>query len=226
MIFYLRKKQKNLFGKVFYFVFVISTFFSNTLKADETLLGTLDGSKVSAIEYSLPSDQHAFNFGTELFPFNPYYNGIGAFVSYQYHINKNLSWEMIRTTYIFSVQTDLTSQLAEKYEVAPEKIERLFWMIKSNLKYYLVYGKSLLSDEYLNHFRVAFTAGTGVAFTKDSSFLFNAKFLVNFGLSFEVYIHDSLLWGLDFQDAIVIDSSILKSVLTYPSFSLFLKKMF
>lgn len=216
----------NLIKKHFCLILFPILIFSNTLKAEDELWGSLDGSKVSAIEYSLPADQHAFNFGTELYPFNPYYNGIGAFLSYQYYLDKNLSWEVIRCTYIFSVQTDLTSQLAEKYEVAPEKIDRLFWMIKSNLKYYLVYGKSLLSDEFINHFRVAFIGGAGVAFTKDSSFLFNADFVLNLGISFEVYIHDTLLWGLDFQDAIVINSSILDSVLTYPSFSLFLKKMF
>jgi hypothetical protein len=202
-------------------IMAIIMLFTTSICATDKILGKLDGAEVSSLETSLPADRNAISLGTDLFPFNPYYNGIGVFLGYQYYITKNSSWEVIRFTYVYSIQTDLTNQLAEKYGVAPKEIERLFFVLKSNYKYYLSYGKSLLFDEYINIFRLGFIVGPGLAFTKKGD-LFNTKFLANLGLSLEIYISDSLLWYFEFQDSITIE----KEWITYPSFTLGLKKMF
>ncbi len=205
-----------------YILFISSLLlFTYSLKATDKIQGELDGAKVSSLEISLPSDNSAINMGTDFYPFNPYYNGIGAFLGYQYYITKNSSWEVIRFAYIYSIQTDLTNQLAEKYGVAPKEIERLFFILKSSYKYYLSYGKSLLFDEYINLFRFGIIIGPGLAFTKKGS-LSNTKFLVNIGLSLEIYISKTLLWYFEFQDSATIESDWV----TYPSFTLGLKKMF
>jgi len=202
-------------------IIIMILLFTIPLKATDKVLGELDGAKVSSLETSLPSDHNAINLGTDFFPFNPYYNGVGAFLGYQYYITKNSAFEIIRFTYIYSIQTDLTNQLAEKYGVAPKEIERLFLVLKSSYKYYLSYGKSLLFNEYINNFRVGFIIGPGLAFTKKGS-LSHTKFLANLGIVIETYIGKSLLWYFEFQDSVTIE----KDWVTYPSFTLGLKKMF
>ena len=206
---------------------IIILLFTINLAATDKILGSLDGTEVSALEITLPNDSQAINMGMDFFPFNPYYNGIGAFLGYQYYITKNSSWEILRATYVYSVETDVTGQLASNFGVAPKAIERLFLVLKSSYKYYLVYGKSLLADEFINHFRLGFIVGPGLALNKkidadSNDFLLSTDFLINFGLVIEVYTSDSLLWYFEFQDCITIE----EDWITHPSFTLGLKKMF
>ena len=211
----------RLINKTYIILISSLLLFTHSLNATNKILGELDGAKVSSLEISLPSNSNAINMATDFYPFNPYYNGIGASLGYQYYITKNSSWEVIKLTYIYSIQTDLTNQLAEKYGVAPKEIERLFFVLKSNYKYSLSYGKSLLFDEYINLFRLGLIVGPGLAFTKKGD-VANTKFLANIGISIEVYISNTLLWYFEFQDSVTIESDWV----TYPSFTLGLKKMF
>jgi hypothetical protein len=208
-------------------ILIIMMLFAVNIVATDKILGKLDGAEVSALEISLPEDSNAINVGMDFLPLNPYYNGIGAFLGYQYYITKNSSWEVIRAAYIYSIETNLTSQLADNFGVAPKTIDRLFLMIKSNYKYYLSYGKSLLFDKHINLFRVGFIAGPGLAFSKKRSIVSNENvytpsFLITLGLVVEVYTSNHLLWYVEFQNSITVK----KDWVTHPSFTLGLKKMF
>lgn len=195
--------------------------FTHRLRGEEKQLGKLDGAFISSLENKLKSYQNGFNFGTTILPSNPYYRGVGLYAGYNYYFTKDLSWEVIRGTYLFSIQTDLTSELADTYQVAPEKIEKVFIMVKSNVKYFLIYGKSLLSDEHINRFRLALLGGPALAFT-DAGLTTNVKFMVNVGIALEVYINHTFLWTFEFQDAVSIE----ENWKTFPAFSLGLKKVF
>ncbi len=81
----------------------------------------LDGVMIEAIEtYPNPQD-HELGLGLGIYPFNPYYTGFLINGNYQYNFSRILGWEVIGVHYAYTIQNDLTTELADKYNVNPKK---------------------------------------------------------------------------------------------------------
>jgi len=218
-------KEYGFMLKVKAMVFLFLLIFAGTdfsfmqeMYGSSKIMGKLDGAEVVSLETFILPDKHGLSLGMDYYPFNPYYDGLTIAGSYHYYFTKNIAWELIRGSYVvLPVQTSLTSELAEEFGVNPEKIEKLKYVLKSNFRYFFLYGKSLLFDKHIRYYRLGMIIGPGMAFTTE-----NTNFLANFGLGFEFYVTESVLWTFDFEDSVVVD----KELETYPSFNLGFKAMF
>jgi len=179
-----------------------------------------------ALETTIKPDNHGVSLGTDFMPNNPYYRGVGVHLGYQYYFNKNFSWEVLRGAYFFPIQTDLTTSLAENYNVMPKRIEKTIATAKTNFKYYFIYGKTLLFDDYIRYFRLGFIVGGGMRYSThkddDNKTKSDMTPLFNLGLSLEHYISESMLMTIEFYEA----GTIKKDWETFPTFTLGFKVLF
>ena len=165
------------------------------LPAGNPGLQPLDGISIEAVEtYRNPKTQQV-DVGLALLPLDPYYNGFAIDLGYRRYFGKTFSWQIANLDYIYSVNKDLTSQLAEKYGVQPKRIERLQLLVSSNVEYVVAYGKFVFRKSYIRYFRSALAAGPAFAISTERSTVG-----LNLGFRFETFVNEDFSWTLQLRD--------------------------
>ncbi|OFZ16218.1 MAG: hypothetical protein A2Z20_00235 [Bdellovibrionales bacterium RBG_16_40_8] len=159
----------------------------------------LDGVTVEAIEIYQNPKLQSVDFGLGIWPVNPYYNGFSLNAGYTRNFSKTYSWEVINGDYVFTIDKGLTSELAESFDVNPERIERINFLISSNLRYTHSYGKTIFLKEYIRYFRSAILAGPALLATQKGGSM-NARVGINFGWRVETFINDDFSWKFELRD--------------------------
>jgi hypothetical protein len=157
--------------------------------------GRLDGVTIEAVESYLNENHHDLALGVGLLPFNSYYNGFSLNGGYTYFFTKSVGWEVVGGSYVYTVKTDLSSELAEDYGVNPEKIERVKFLFSSSGVYSYSYGKVLLADEFIRYFRGQLLLGPGLVSTTERS-----AAAASVGTRFVFGVKNASSWYLEFRD--------------------------
>ncbi len=160
---------------------------------------TMDGVPIEAIEIYPNLDNQEYTFGITMFPFNPYYNGLGCSSSFSYYFSKTWAWEILSGSYIFSVDKNLVSELADKYSVSPKDIEKLRYVITSNFRYVHSFGKTIFLEQYIQSYKSTFLFGVGNVTTS-----FHSKIALHFGIHFDFYISEKYSWKIEISDLMTI----------------------
>ena len=162
----------------------------------------LDGVFVEALQsYSNPRSHHiGFDFG--VWPLNPYYNGFSLDFNYTYFFNKNHAWEIVNFSYMYTVDTGLTTELADSYNVEPRKIERAEYIISSNYLPTLAYGKFIFFSDNIRYFRSNLVLGPALISTNEA-----AQIGVCVGWQFETFVNEKFSWKLGIRDNFSFSSS-------------------
>ena len=143
------------FVKSFYLMILASLCLINISAA----AATLDGVPVDAVDNYPEAHPTEVDIGLGLLPLNPYYNGVSLGLGLTRHFSRNWAWEILSAHYVFPFQTGLTSELADRYFVNPETIEKLQYDLSSNVSYTIAYGKILLFEDYIRSFRASVFLG-------------------------------------------------------------------
>lgn len=152
----------------------------------------LDGDKIQAVEtYENPKTQQIF-FGLGLWPLDPYYNGFSVNLTYTRYLNKTYSWDVASLDYIYTVDSGLTSQLADSYQVQPQSIERLNFVLTSDMNYTFAYGKTIFLKKYIRYFRSSLLAGPGLVITNQESAVG-----MDVGWRIETFVNDNFSWRVE-----------------------------
>jgi outer membrane beta-barrel protein len=159
----------------------------------------LDGVLVEAVEDYINPKTSSFFLGVGIYPFDAYYNDISINAGYNYRINQTWSWDIINAGYFIPFERNLTSQLADKYSVNPVSIEKLQYIITSDVVFTHTYGKFLFLEDYIRYFRASVFFGGGLVNTTQQS-----EAAGNFGARFEFFHADSFAWIIDVRDALTI----------------------
>lgn len=162
----------------------------------------LDGVEVEAIETYVNPKTHEIGISLGLYPFNPYYNAFSIAGSYSYYFSRYVAWEVFQAALAFTVDKNLTAQLADLHTVNPQTIERLQLLASSNLVWVPIYGKFVLTKSVIQYFRVSLLAGVALASTSIQS-----SVGISLGTRFETYINDSFSWRIEIRDIITLTSS-------------------
>lgn len=165
-------------------------------RADEEIkTPTLDGVTVDAVEsYKNPRNLE-LGIGGGIFPFDPYYMGFSLNAGLTYYFSTSFAWEIVGGSYAFSVEKGLTSQLADRYGVNPDVIEKLEYAVATNLILIPTYGKAVIFKSFLQHFRSSFLLGGGLIKTSLSSFP-----AISVAYRSDVYVSDAFSWRLEVRD--------------------------
>jgi len=159
----------------------------------------LDGVVIEAVEdYPNPLG-NKLGLGVGLYPFNGYYTGLIFNGLYQHNFSHVFSWEMVNANYAFSFDKGLTTELADRFSVNPKKIDRLKFLISSNVFFTFMNGKLIFLNDFIRYFRGSF--GLGVGFVQTS---LKNSISGNFGFRFETFLSQSFAWHLDVRDHLTI----------------------
>jgi len=167
----------------------------------------LDGVTIEALETYRNPKSSQLTFDLSILPFNAYYTGFGINGGYIWIFDKTWAWEVLNGSYIYSVEKGLTSELAQNYAVAPERIERITFTAASNIQYYHSYGKFIFAKEYIRYFRSAFMLGVGGVQTNDKSYIAGSL-----GWKFEVFVNETFSWKLEVRDLITLQKGVTNNV--------------
>lgn len=155
----------------------------------------LDGVYIEALQsYSNPrSSQLGFDFGA--WPLQPYYNGFSLGANYTYYFNKTHAWEVLNASYLYTVDTGLTTELADRYKVDPKTIQRVNFIVSSNYMYNFAYGKFIFFGENIRYFRSYVLMGPALVSSNQGA---NAGVTVGWG--FDTFVNDRISWRLGLRD--------------------------
>lgn len=160
---------------------------------------TLDGVTVEAVEtYPFPSAS-SLGLGLGIYPINGYYSALLLNLNYLNRMSRNYAWEVLNVNYSFTFDKDLAVELADRYHVNPQRIDRLQFMVSTNVLRTLAYGKFVFMDKHIRYFQLSGLLGLGFA----KSTLRN-DYLVDFGLRAEVFTSEKFSWRLDARDGLTI----------------------
>lgn len=162
----------------------------------------MDGVPVDAIETYVNPKSHNLTLGLSLYPFNAYYNAFGINPSYTYQLSDTWSWEVLNLGYYFTVDKGLTLELADRFGVNPDAIDRLKYTFTTHILYNLAYGKVVLFKKNIRYFRTSFLAGGGSATTTSAT-----SIGPSIGARLDFYLSDSFSWRFEVRDLITVSSS-------------------
>lgn len=163
----------------------------------------LDGVLVEAVETYMNPKNNETMVGLGVYPLNPYFLGFGVHAAYSRYYDRKWAWEIFNASYVFGVERDLTAELADKYQVNPERIEKLQLTATSNIQYVHSYGKFVLSEKYINYFRSSVLGGLGFVSTN-----VEGRLALSFGVRFEVQTSDKYSWKLDIRDLLTVTGEV------------------
>jgi hypothetical protein len=157
----------------------------------------LDGVVVEAVETYVNPRTHELGLGVGLYPFNAYYYGMNLSGNYLVHLKQSVGWEIIGGSYFFNFDKGLASELADRYAVEPRTIEKLNFIVTSNLFYTFANGKFVFLKEHIRYFRASIFGGGGLV---NSSARSSAG--LSFGARFEVSLSETFSWRLEARDVV------------------------
>lgn len=163
----------------------------------------MDGVTIEALETYINPRSHELSFNLGWYPWDPYYTGFGVSGGYSYYFNNKLAWEVVQATYTFSVEKALTAELADEYAVNPESIDRLKYVVTSNILWTPVYGKFILGSNVIQYFRLSLISGVGFVSTS-----FNNKWAIDLGVRAEIHVNPNFSWRIEARNALAITSGV------------------
>lgn len=153
----------------------------------------LDGVTIKAIEEYPSIKSNEFTVGFTALPFDPYYYGYALNLGYNRYFNKKWGWNVLDLMFIFGSEKPLTTGLVEDYSVSPSTIEKAEFLLVSNAKYVLSYGKSIFFDKYIRLTRTELIFGLGGMSTSEQTLV-----TVNTGIQLDFVMSEKFSWKVEF----------------------------
>ena len=163
---------------------------------------------VSAVQERLYRMNHELTLGIGILPWDAFYKGAAAQVSYTYHFNDYFAWQVGRGLYSYTLNTGLREQLERDFGVQPTAFDVVDWAVGSDLMFSPIYGKFALMNAKVVHFDVHFTGGATVFKMNDGSGGLRFKPAVALGVGARVYQNRWVSFRLDVTDNIVVSKAL------------------
>jgi hypothetical protein len=171
--------------------------------------GNLDGVLIESVEPYPVQSKNEILLGVGLYPFNAYFNSFSFDLAFSHWLSRNFTWEIASLNYLYSVDRGLAEELADKYNVNPEAIERPSYIVSSNMIFNILYGKFVGIDQNIRYFKSGLILGVGAAVTTEKNIPAG-----NFGFRIDCNVSDSFSWKLEVRDTLAFtpDSPVLNYV--------------
>lgn len=176
--------------KSFKLIFVLTLFSSSVFAQYE--FQDLDGVIIKAIEEYPSIKTNEFTVGFTSLPFDPYYYGYALNLGYNRYFNKRWGWNVLDVMFIFGTEKPLTTGLVENEGVNPETIEKAEFLLVSNAKYVLSYGKSIFFDKYIRLTRTELVFGLGGMSTTEQTLI-----TINTGIQLDFVMSEKFSWKVE-----------------------------
>ncbi len=202
--------------KYLFCLIVISGMLSPTISYSDTEYEDLDGVFIKAVDNYPALKKNEFAIGATFLPFDPYFYGIGISLAYSRYFNKKWGWEVLSGNFLFGIQTPLADEILEETAKAgnpieSEDLEQTEFMVNTNLKYVLSYGKNIFFDKYIRLNRTELLFGLGVIGTSgqiDTGGGSGQTYIAaNLGFQLDFSITKTMSWKLEYMNHINLERS-------------------
>jgi len=157
----------------------------------------LDGIFIKAVDQYPALKKNEFSIGFNFLPFNPYRFGAGLTLGFSRYFNKKWGWEVLNADYVMPIDKGLVAALAGASQQPDGALEETNYIISSNLKYVLSYGKNIFFDKYIKLNRSEFKVGVGTIGTSQTNYI-----SANIGFELDFSISEKMSWKIEFIDYI------------------------
>jgi hypothetical protein len=188
-------KHKNFLNTLkvlFLFIFISPSFAQQDFE-------DLDGVVISAMEEYPSVKKNELAVGFMYMPVDPYFHSMGLNTAYTRYLNKDWGWEVLNVSMVFGIEKSLLSALAEQgrkngargYQPQNE-IEQTSYILASNIKYTLSYGKSIFFDKYIRLTRTELVTGLSSISTTLNNYM-----AVNLGVQVDFVVSEHFSWKFE-----------------------------
>jgi len=175
----------------------------------DTKYEDLDGIFIKAVDNYPALKKNEFAIGATVLPFDPYFYGFGVTLAYTRYFNKKFGWEVLSGDFIFNIQTPLIKEVVKRTAsagnpVQPTDVEQTQFIVNSNLKYVLSYGKNIFLDKHIRLNRTEILGGIGIAGTSGRLGTTGGSgatyILINLGFQLDFSISKTMSWKVEYMN--------------------------
>jgi outer membrane beta-barrel protein len=141
---------------------ILMCLLSFVLMAQVQAENAFDKETVSVIQERIYDRTHELGFHMGYIPDDDFYEEYPLGVSYTYHFNKNVAWEVGRLQYFLTRKKDLKDTLSE-YDLAAVSFDKPTFMLHSSFILKPTYGKDAVWDKNIVNHEGFFSFGAGIA---------------------------------------------------------------
>jgi len=146
---------------------------------------------------------HEVRAGLGSMPLNAFQKGWTLSLSYTYHFNDFVAWEVVQLTGAALTSTNLRDSLIDQFAVPPEDFSAPRLMLTSGVEVAPLYGKQALMNDTIVHHGLLGGVYAGLIFGDRASFgdtLSDLRPAVGLGLGYRMYTSKLLSVRLDVRD--------------------------
>jgi hypothetical protein len=171
--------------------------------------GEIDGVVIQAVENLTQESTGHFDLCVGLYPFNSYYNAFSLSADLMFGLSSFLglqnvvSWRVLKMEYFYTFNTSLSVNLAQQYSVNPVQVDRVQYILATELLWDLAFGKFVMFDSVIRNFNFSLITGGGLISTKQST---GAS--ANLGLRVVTHSPQSLHWIIEAEDQYAVSENV------------------
>jgi len=154
---------------------------------------------------------HEVRAGLGAMPLDAYQKGWSFSLSYTYHFNDFVSWEVAQITAAALTSTNLRDSLIDQFSVPPEDFSAPRLMITSGLEVAPLYGKQALMNDQILHHALLGGLHAGLVFGDRGTFgdtLTDLRPAVGLGLGYRLHATKLISVRFDVRDFITFRRAI------------------
>lgn len=130
-------------------------------------------------------------------PMDSFTKGVVFGASYTKYFSDFTGWEVINANYVFSMSTDLKSQLINEFKADPGMIPDFpEWYMTSNIVFTPIYNKNLFFNKSVIWGDITFVAGPGIGSFKNDGI----KPLINGGAVLRFFLDEQKSFKIDIRE--------------------------
>ncbi|MBE0617567.1 MAG: outer membrane beta-barrel domain-containing protein [Proteobacteria bacterium] len=127
-------------------------------------------------------------------------------LSYTFHFNENLAWEVLRGQWVFNDEKDLRADLESDFGVTPEHFDKIQYTLHSNFVLKPSYGKDALWNRWIVNHETFVLAGAGVTGYErefsDGETQTETALSLSFGLGRKYFLNETFCLNLEVRDLV------------------------
>ncbi len=168
--------------------------------ASSAQAGIMDqGGELFSIEKRDLLGSHELSISLGSLPIDAFAKGVTLNGSYTYHFTHLWAWELVNGLWSFNIDTGLTRELKDEYDVQPTDLGELKWILNSNVIIKPMYGKFALTNDKLFTAEMFFTMGYALG-----GFTAALPSGVNMGVGLRMFLGKYFSARLDIRDYLFI----------------------
>lgn len=121
-----------------------------------------DKETVSVIQERIYDRKHEIGFTMAYIPDDDFYEEYPLALSYTYHFNKHIAWEVARVQYFITQEKELKKKL-EEYDLAAVSFDKPLYMLHTSFVLKPSYGKDAVWDNTIINHETFYSLGGGIA---------------------------------------------------------------